>query len=50
MVEETAMEIAMAFEIMVFFTLTALLFVVGFASGPAVARKLGPLQHRRYPH
>lgn len=51
-VEETTMEIAMAFEIIVFFTLTALLFAVGFASGPAVARKLGPLQHqhRRYPH
>jgi len=46
-VEETTMEIAMAFEIIVFFTLTALLFTVGFASGPIVAKKFGPPPHRQ---
>ena len=40
------METAMSFEIIVFFTLTALLFSVGFASGPIIARKFGPPQHR----
>jgi len=50
-VEETTMEIAMAFEIIVFFTLTALLFTVGFASGPIVAKNFGPPPHRhRHPH
>lgn len=46
-----AMETAMSFEIIAFFTLTALLFSVGFASGPLIARKLGPVAHRhRYPY
>jgi hypothetical protein len=36
------METAMSLEIIVFFTLTALLFSLGFASGPIVARKFGP--------
>lgn len=41
------MEMAMSFEIITFFTLTAMLFMVGFASGPIVVRKLGPAQRRR---
>lgn len=45
------METAMSFEIIAFFTLTALLFSVGFASGPVVAKKFGRPPHRnRYPH
>jgi hypothetical protein len=45
------MEPAMSFEVIAFFTLTALLFYVGFASGPIVARKFGPPPHRkRYPY
>lgn len=44
------METAMSFEIIVFFTLTALLFSAGFASGPIVARKFGPPAHRPYRH
>lgn len=45
------METAMSFEIIAFFTLTALLFSVGFVSGPMVAKKFGPPPHRnRYPY
>jgi hypothetical protein len=45
------METAMSFEIIAFFTLTALLFSVGFVSGPVVVKKFGPPPHRnRYPH
>jgi hypothetical protein len=39
------METAMSIEIMAFLTVVAVLFVAGFASGPAVARKFGPLSH-----
>ncbi len=41
------METTMSFEIIVFVTFTALLFSVGFASGPIVARKFGP-PHRHW--
>jgi hypothetical protein len=40
------METAMSFEIIVFLTLTAALFTLGFASGPVVAKKFGPPPHR----
>jgi hypothetical protein len=39
------METAMSIEIMAFLTVVAVLFVAGFASGPAVARKFGPPSH-----
>jgi hypothetical protein len=43
------METAMSIEIITFITLTALLFSAGFASGPLIARKFGPLQ-RHHPY
>lgn len=36
----------MSFEIIAFFTLTAMLFMAGFVSGPLVIRKFGPAQRR----
>ena len=40
----------MSFEIIVLIALTALLFSAGFACGPLVARKFGPLQRPHYPY
>jgi len=40
------METTMSFQIIVFLTLTVALFTLGFASGPAVAKKFGPPHHR----
>jgi hypothetical protein len=40
------MEMHMSFEIITFFTLTAMLFMAGFASGPIIAKKFGPAPHR----
>lgn len=40
------METSMSIEMIAFFTLTALLFSAGFASGPIVAKKFGPPPHR----
>jgi len=41
------METTMSFEIIAMFTLTALLFSIGFASGPMIARKFGPSTRRQ---
>jgi hypothetical protein len=40
-------ESAMSMQVMAFFTIVAALFVAGFASGPAIARKLGPSRYQQ---
>jgi len=45
----------MSMQVMAFLTIVAALFVAGFASGPAIARRLGPTRHqvrddRRHAH
>lgn len=44
------MEMTMSFEIIAFFTLSAMLFAAGFASGPVIMRKFGPSPHRHHGH
>lgn len=43
------METAMSIEVMAFLTVVAFLFVAGFASGPAIARKFHLIRHD-HPH